>query len=123
MFVTGVQTCALPICLHVAFPPLCVGRKVRGEDEIPVVQVEVHARIVDQRRFVDVDVEPVVALHLQGRLYARGREGRLRRVGRDGAGHQLPYLREFRLRVVVLLRVVVARDPERCPVLKKVYSD
>ena len=86
--------------LHVAFPPLCVGRKVRGEDEIPVVQV-------------DVDVEPVVALHLQGRLYARGREGRLRRVGRDGAGHQLPYLREFRLRVVVLLRVVVARDPER----------
>ena len=99
--------------LHVAFPPLCVGRKVRGEDEIPVVQVEVHARIVDQRRFVDVDVEPVVALHLQGRLYARGREGRLRRVGRDGAGHQLPYLREFRFGVVVLLRVVVARDPER----------
>ena len=78
--------------LHVAFPSLCIGREVRGENETAVVQIEMHARIVDQRRFVDVDVEPVIALHLQRRLHSRGRERRLRRVGRDRPGHQLPYL-------------------------------
>ena len=98
--------------LHVAFPTLCVGGQVCGEDHRLVVEVEVHARVVDQGGFVDVDVEAVVALHLQGGLHARGREGGLRRVGRDGLLHVRADLGETRLGVVVLLGVVVPGDPE-----------
>ena len=98
--------------LHVALVAFGIGGEPRLEHHILVVEVQVHARVVDQSGFVQVDVEAVVGLHHQGRLHAGGREGSLRRVGRNGLLHQPPNLGEARSGVVVLLGIVVARNPE-----------
>ena len=79
-----------------------------------IQKIEVHGRIVEGGGLVDVEIETVVGLHLDSRLHARFRE----RGPRPAAvlmAHipQTADLRQFRLRVVVLLRVVVAGNPPR----------
>ena len=63
--------------LHVALPSL----RVRGEEGAEraglAVYEQMHARIVYQGGFVDVDIQSVVRLHLQGGLYSGGAEKRL----------------------------------------------
>ena len=60
--------------LHVALVSVGVGREPGLEHQVLVVQIQAHARVVHQGRFMQVDVKPVVRLHQQGRLYAGGRE-------------------------------------------------
>ena len=61
---------------------------------------------------MDVDVESVVALHLQRGLHTGGREYRYGRIiPVDGFLHALANLRELGLLSLLLLRVVVARQP------------
>ena len=75
------------------------------------VVVKVHRSIVDASRFVEVDVEPIIALHLQGGLHAGGACRRLAAVGSDGLGHLLVNLAQTRGLPFILLRVVVAGYP------------
>ena len=60
---------------------------------------------------MEVDVEAVVCLQHQGSLHAGGREDGLRGVGRHGVFHQSADFRQAGDGVVILLRVVVARNP------------
>ncbi len=99
--------------LHVGLVAVGIGREVRGEDHAAVVEHEVHGRIVDQGRLVEIDVESVVALELQGRLHAGGRKDGLREVVRDGLFEMTADFGEPRTGIVVLLGVVVARNPPR----------
>ena len=98
-------------CLQVALVAAAVGREPRLEGARPLVVVEVHGGVVDAGRLVQVDVEPVVGLQLEGRLHAGGAGGCLRGVGRDGGWQFAAYFRQARLGVGILLRVVVARNP------------
>ena len=84
---------------------------MRTECQTLLVQIEVHAGVVDQRSLVEVDPQTVVRVHLQRGLHTRRREYGLREVVLHGAFEQRPYFRQARARVVVLLRVVVARYP------------
>ena len=97
--------------LHVSLVAIGIGRKPGGKDKVLVVQVEVHTRIVHQSGFVQVDVQAVVTLQHQGRLYAGGREAGLRQVAGDGPGHQAAYLAQAAACVVILLRVIVTGNP------------
>ena len=47
---------------------ILVRNKVGGEDKIPVIDVELHCRKIDKRRFVNVHVQAVVTLEHHGRL-------------------------------------------------------
>ena len=96
-------------------PPLDalgVRGQVRREHEVLVVQVQVRGGIVQHLGLVDVDVQAVGGLHLQGRLHAGLGELGLRRAA-GGTRHvlQLAHLRQLGLRGHELLRGVVARDP------------
>ena len=48
---------------------LGIGREPRLKHHSFVVEVQVHAAIVYQGGLMDVDVKPVVGLHLQGGLH------------------------------------------------------
>ena len=98
--------------LQIALPALCIGREPRLEHQVLVVEVEVHAAVVHQCCLVQVDVEAIGGLQLEGGLHAGRREGSLRGVGRDGTLHQTADFGQLGLGVVVLLRVVVAGNPE-----------
>ena len=56
--------------LHVSFVAVRIGREPALEDLVPVVEVQVHARIIHQCGFVQTDVEAVGRFHQQGGLYA-----------------------------------------------------
>lgn len=99
-------------CLHVALPASGIGGEVRHEGERGGVELEMHAGVVDEGCFVEVDIEAVIGAHLQGGLHAGLRERCLRGVGGDGLGHESLNLGEARLHVVVLLGVIVAGYPE-----------
>ena len=77
-------------------------------------QLQVHRGVIHTRCLVDVDIQPVIGLHLQRRLHSGGRKHRHRRV--------LPvhcllvkaaYLAQPAFLYILLLRVVVAGNPER----------
>ena len=102
--------------LHIAFIAFRIGSKPRLEYHILVVQIQVHARVVDKGSLVQVDVKPVVRFHHQSRLYAGSRERCLRRVGGNGLLHQSSDFGKARDRIIVFLRVVIARNP-KCDVV------
>ena len=52
-------------CLKMSLVALGIGCEPRLKYHVLVVEIEVHARIVDQRSLVDVDVESVGCLHLE----------------------------------------------------------
>ena len=55
--------------LQIAFIAHGIRSQPRFEDKVPVVQIQVHASVIHQRRLVQVDVQPIVRLHLQSRLH------------------------------------------------------
>ena len=93
-----------------------VSLRVRGEvcteDHDLVVQLQVECREINQRCLVDIDVEPIVSLELQWGLHAGLGEVLLRGVVDVSLIVPAADLAEMALGDVVLLRVVVARDPE-----------
>ena len=100
--------------LQPTFHPLRVRGERSTENEARRVNQQVHGREVESRRLVDVKVQPVSGFHLQSRLHGG--------IGEDapnpvvGAMHRLGAirnLRQLRLGIVVLLRVVVAGNPPR----------
>ena len=62
---------------------------------------------------MQVDIEAVGSLHLQRGLNTGRRESSLRGVGRDGTFHQTADFRKFGLRIVIFLRIIITRNPER----------
>ena len=71
-----------------------------------------HGGEIEGGRLVDVDIQAVVRLHLEGRLHPRFREGSPGPTAVLVARlPQFADFRQFRLGVVVLLRVVVAGNP------------
>ena len=76
---------ALARGLHVALHPLCVGREMGGEDEGGVVEVEVHAGVVDERRLVDSEPHAVVGMQQEGSLDAGLREAALTDISHAGS--------------------------------------
>ena len=99
-------------CLQVALVALSIGGEPGFEHQVLVVQVEVHAGVVDEGCLMQVDVEAVGGLHLQGRLHACGRELGLRGVVGDGAGHQAADFGKAGFGIVILLCIVIAWNPE-----------
>ena len=97
--------------LHISFLALSVGSEPRLEYHGLVVEVEAHARIIDECCLVQVDIQAVVGFHHQCRLYAGWREHRLRRVGCHGSLHKVANFAQAALGVVIFLGVVVARNP------------
>ena len=63
---------------------LCVRRQLHTEGHRLVVQIEVDSWEVNECCFVEVDVDTLIALEHQWRLYARLREGGLGAVLREG---------------------------------------
>ena len=90
---------------------------VRGEPGAErlrgLVVQEVRGRVVQHFGLVDVDVQAVVGLHLQGGLDAAQGEALGRCVLEAHRLVPAPDLRQAGLRVVVLLGVVVAGNPPR----------
>ena len=79
-----------------------------------VNQFEVHGGIVGTGGLMDIDVKTIVALHLQGSLYASRREDSHAGVAPvDGFLHARTDFREFGLLCLLLLGVVVAGQPPR----------
>ena len=70
-----------------------------------------HGGVVDQGSFVEVDVDAIVGLELQGGLDARFGEEGLRKVLADGIVEIPADFAEARTGVIVFLRVVVAWYP------------
>ena len=104
-------------CLHKSFQTCRIRREPRLEGHCFVVEVEVHSSIISTCRLVDVDVETVGRLHLQGGLYARFREHVYRGVAPvHGIMKARTNLRELRLLCLLLLRVIVAGKPPGCVV-------
>ena len=103
--------------LHVGLVARGVGGEPRLKDHVLVVEVEVHGGIVDQGCLVDVDIQAVLRLHLQGGLDSRLGEVGHGRVGPvDGIMETGADLGEAALLGLLLLRVVVARQPPGCMV-------
>ena len=98
--------------LHMPLASLSVWREVGVEDHSLVVQLQIECREVDQRCLVDIDVEPIVSLELQWGLHSRLGEVLLRGVVDMCLVVPAADLAETALGDVVLLCVVVARDPE-----------
>jgi len=98
--------------LHRALPSRGVGCERGGEDQPFGVDLQVHARVVDQRRFVEVDVEPVVGTHLQRGLHRVDAVGRVVGIRGQSRRQQRGNFGQTRFGVFVLLGVVVARNPE-----------
>ena len=89
-----------------------VGREVHLERECVLVEVEVHGGEVEHGGLVDVDVEAVVGLHLQGGLQSGvGETLPGPSAGEVGVVVQTAHLGEAALGVVELLCVVVAWNP------------
>lgn len=100
--------------LYKALASYGVGREPRLERERLLVEVEVHRRVVETRCLVYVDVESVFGLQLQRCLHARVGEHRRRRVclvRLAVLADHLAYARKRCNLILVLLRVVVARNP------------
>ena len=97
---------------------LCVRRQLHTEGHRLVIQIEVDSWEVNECCFVEVDVDPLIALEHQRRLYARLREGGLGAVLREGLVEEPTDLRETAVLVVVLLSVVVTGDPVRLVVAR-----
>ena len=70
-----------------------------------------HARIVEERSLMDIDVEALVSTHLERCLHAVYRERSLRVVRVDCSLHLCADFAETRLDIVILLSVIVARNP------------
>ena len=90
---------------------LCVRRQLHTEGHRLIIQIEVDRWEVNECCFVEVDVDPLIALEHQWRLYARLREGGLGAVLREGLVEEPTDLRETAVLVVILLSVVVPGDP------------
>ena len=77
-----------------------------------ICQVEVHGREIQYRGLMDIDIQAVVGLHLQGGLQPSVGEALPGPAAADmRAVVQLAHLAEAALGVVELLCVVVARYP------------
>ncbi len=100
--------------LHVSLVACGIWCEPALEDHVLVVEVEVHRGVVDASCLVYVDVEPILCLHLQCRLHSRGREhGHGRVFPVDGIVQLCANLRQLALCRLLLLGVVVARQPPR----------
>ena len=101
-------------CLKVSFVALSIGCEPRLESVGFLYVVEVHAGVIYQRSLVDVDVESIGSLHLQGSLNTSIGEGGGTGVAGmrlDYARHQLADLTETRLCITVFLGVVITWNP------------
>jgi len=98
--------------LHITFITYRIGCQPRFKNQVLIIQVQVHARVVYQSGFVQIDIQAVSRFHLKRSLYACRRELRLRRITGNGSFHQAADFREFGLCKVILLRIVVTRNPE-----------
>ena len=97
----------------------CIGiataTQLRGERlGLSIHQFEVHRGIVGTGSLMDIDVQSVVALHLQGGLHTSFREHRHTGVTPvHGLLHPSSNLRKLGLLCLLLLSVIVARQPPR----------
>ena len=97
--------------LQAAFHALGVGGENGGKGPAPLIQHQVHGRIIQHRSFMDIDVEAVGRFHLQGSLHRPVGSRCLRDIVRTGTGINGRNLREQGPGVVVLLRVIVSGNP------------
>ena len=104
---------ALARSLETAAPALGVRRKFRAESQCRRVQIEVHARVIHQCSLMDIHIEPLVGLHLQGSLHARHRERRLRRIAAKRTLHHGFDFAQPGHGILILLSIVIAWNPER----------
>ena len=89
-----------------------IGGEPRLKHHGLVVEIEVHGGIVHTGGLMDVDIQAVVGLHLQGRLHAGFREHRHRRVAPvDGLVELCADAGEACLLCFLLLCVIVAGQP------------
>ena len=86
---------------------------MRGKDICFVVQFEVHTRIVDQCRLVDIDIQTIVGAQLQRGLHTRRRECADIRSTHIAAnlGHTLTNFAHLARSILVLLCSVATRNP------------
>ena len=78
--------------LQTAFHALRIRGEEGGESEGLVVQLQVGGGIIQDLRLMDVDVQAVARLHLEGRLDRHGRCNRLGGIVRALLGIVLSYL-------------------------------
>ena len=99
-------------CLHASFQSCGIRSEPRLEHKVLVIEVKVHSGIVLAGCLVDIDIQSVGSLHLQGCLHASLREHRDRGVVPvDSLFESSAYLRQLRLLCLLLLCVVIARQP------------
>ena len=77
-----------------------------------------HAGVVYQGSFVQIDIQAVRRFHLKGSLYACRRELCLRRITGNGRFHKTADFRKFGLCKVILLRIIITRNPKRLMVTR-----
>ncbi len=96
---------------HLGFGLGDAGCEPRGERHRGVVEVEVHGRIVDEGRLVDIYISAGFVAHQERCLHACGRETGLRHIAGLVVAVPGAYAAEGRFSVFVFLRVIVARNP------------
>ena len=72
-----------------------------------------HARVIDQSGFMDIDIDALVGFHLQGGLHAAGAERSLAVVAAQGLRVNRADFGEAGFGELVFLGVEVSRDPPR----------
>ena len=50
--------------LHVSHVALCIRGKLRGEHEVLVIEIQMHARVIHQSCLMDIDIDTIGCLHL-----------------------------------------------------------
>ena len=75
------------------------------------VDVKMHARIIPEGGLVDIDIQPLGCLHLEGGLDSRVREEGLGTVAADSAAETAANFAQMALRVLILLGIIVSGNP------------
>ena len=97
--------------LHISFYALSVRCKPWLKYHILVIEVKMHARIVHQCGFVNVNIQSVIGFHLKRCLHTCRRKQCLRSVAWNSSLHQSTDLRQSGFCVIVFLRIIVTCNP------------
>ncbi len=92
---------------------VAVRREPRGEYHRRIIKIQMHRRIVNQCRLMEIDIKPIVTLEHQRSLHARRRKRRLRDIAQLIIGIIAADLAQSRLDILIFLSVIIPGNPPR----------
>ena len=98
--------------LHITFIPFCIRSQPWFKNQVLIVKVQMHTRIINQSRFMQIDIQPVGCLHLQRCLHTCWWKRSLRSIWSNCPLQQSANLWKLGFGIVIFLRIIIAWNPE-----------